>query len=161
MFLSKKPDIEFVRKWFGYDPNTGRLIRKLKLSDCLDDLVPLDKRIWFLGNRFPYSHIVWVVHYGKWPDNMIDHRDHDQLNFKIDNLREATQNQNQHNKQMRNPRGKGVALDTTNYRTKPWMARIMVDSKSIFLGAYATSEEAAEAYKRAALKYHGEFACLE
>ena len=92
---------------------------------------------------------------------MIDHKDHNQLNFKIANLREATQNQNQHNKRMSNPLGKGVAMDIGGNRRKPWIARIMVNSKSIFLGSFETSEEAAEAYRQAALKYHGEFACLE
>lgn len=156
-----KPSIELVRNWFTYDPLEGVLIRKLKTSSRLEDKVPIDKRLWFLGVRYPYSHIIWVVHFGKWPDVYIDHKDHNQLNFKLDNLREATESQNQHNKRMNNPLGKGVAYDRSTYRTRPWIARIMVNNQSIFLGSYATSEEAAKAYADAAHKYHGEFACLD
>lgn len=155
------PEISLIQKWFGYDAINGRLIRKLKLRGNSHDIVPLDKRLYFFGKKYPYSHIVWVVCYGKWPAEMIDHKDHNQLNFKLDNLREATQNQNQHNKRMLNPRGKGVAYDGSTYRTKPWIARIMVDNKSIFLGSFASSDEAAEAYRKAAKEHHGEFACVD
>lgn len=156
-----KPSIELVQMWFGYNPIKGVLLRKLKTRDDLSDEVPLDKRLWFLGKRYPYSHIIWVVHYGKWPDVIIDHRDHNQLNFKIDNMREATESQNQHNKRMLNPLGKGVAFDKSVFRKKPWVARIMVNNKSIFIGSFATSNEAAEAYRQAAILHHGEFACLD
>jgi HNH endonuclease len=156
-----KPSIELVQKWFEYDPDRGVLLRKLKTKDSLDNEVPLDKRLYFLGKRYPYSHIIWVVHFSKWPDEMIDHKDHDQLNFKLNNLREATQNQNQHNKRMRNKLGKGVAFDKATFRNKPWVARIMLNNESKFLGSFTTSEEAAEAYRQAAIQYHGEFACLE
>ncbi len=154
-----RPEVEHVRLWFGYDPDRGMLLRKIKTRNSLSDEVPLDKRLYFLGKRYPYSHIIWVVHYGKWPDEMIDHRDHNQLNFKIGNLREATQNQNQHNKLSWGPYGKGVAKDESIYRTKPFNARISVNGKSIFLGSFATAKEAAEAYRQACMKYHGEFAC--
>lgn len=155
-----KPSIELLRTWLSYNPDTGALIRKLKTNSRLDDIVPLNKRIYFLGRRYPYSHIVWAIHYGKWPAIYIDHKDHNQLNFKLNNLREADESQNQHNKQMNNPLGKGVAFDKSVERKKPWVARIMVRNKSIFLGSFETSEEAAEAYAVAALKYHKEFACL-
>ena len=155
-----RPSIEHVRLWFGYDPDRGVLLRKLKYRNDLSDEVPLEKRVYFLGKRYPYSHIIWVVHYGKWPDEIIDHKDHNQLNFKINNLREATQNQNQHNKLSWGPYGKGVSLDDSTYRARPFVARISINSKSIFLGSFATAEEAAEAYRQAAIKYHGEFACV-
>lgn len=156
-----KPEIELVQRWFGYDPIRGVLLRKLKTSSLLANDVPLDKRLYFLGKRYPYSHIIWVVQFGKWPLEIIDHKNHNQLDFRLENLREATASQNQHNKKMRNPLGKGIAYDRSTYRAKPWIARIMVNNKSIFLGSFETSEEAAKAYREAALKHHGEFACLE
>lgn len=157
----EKPEIELIQRWFDYNPESGELLRKLKTRDDPSNHVPLNKRLWFLGKRYPYSHIVWVVLYSRWPQHYIDHKDHNQLNFRQDNLREAAPSQNQHNKRMNNSRGKGVAYDCSVPRKKPWIARIMVKNKSIFLGSFETSEEASEAYRQAALKYHGEFACLD
>ncbi|HMD55018.1 MAG TPA: AP2 domain-containing protein, partial [Phycisphaerae bacterium] len=42
-------------------------------------------------------------------------------------------------------------------RAQKWMAQIMVDRKSIYLGLYQTPEEAHEAYAIAAKKYFGDF----
>lgn len=156
-----RPPIELLQLWFEYVPDRGILIRKIKSSANLADEVPLDKRLYFLGKRYPYSHIVWAVHFGKWPIEIIDHINHNQLDFRLCNLREATANQNQHNKKMRNPNGKGVAFDNSVFRRKPWVARIMVNNKSIFLGSFKTKEEAHAVYREAAIKYHGEFACVE
>lgn len=154
-----KPEIKLLREWFSYNPETGRITRKQTLRWDLDELVPLDKRLYFLGKRYPYSHIVWAIHYGKWPENMIDHKNHDQLDFRLDNLREAIQNQNQHNKRGSGRYSKGVYYDSSVERVKPWLSRIMVNHKSIFLGSFETEEEAAKAYQEACIKYHGEFAC--
>jgi len=156
-----KPSIELIQNWFGYDPELGVLTRKLKSRSDLSDIVyPKDKRVYLLGTRYPYTHIIWVVVYGKWPACLIDHKDHDQMNNRLDNLREATESQNQHNKRMFNS-CKGVSFDKSTNRAKPFVARIMFERKSIFLGTFASWEEAAQAYREAALKYHGEFACVE
>lgn len=41
---------------------------------------------------------------------------------------------------------------------KSYRAQITVDGKQMTLGIYATPEEAGEAYRKAAIRYHGEFA---
>jgi hypothetical protein len=55
---------------------------------------------------------------------------------------------------------KGVFFKKDKNLSKPWMALIGVKRKNIFLGVFRTREEAAQVYNQAAIKYFGEFACL-
>ena len=159
--IDMKPEIALIQRWFGYDPETGFLIRKLKSKDTLPDIIKPtpDKRVYFMGVRYPYTHIIWVVYYGYWPTKEIDHKDHDILNNKITNLREITTSENIWNRRSWNINGKGVTCDNSVYRNKPWIVRISKHGESFYIGAYKTKEEAAEAYRKACLEYHGEFAC--
>ncbi|HEU4344816.1 MAG TPA: HNH endonuclease [Candidatus Binatia bacterium] len=87
----------------------------------------------------------------------VDHINGDGLDCRKTNLRLATRSQNQHNKTKykRNKSGfKGVCWHRASDR---WLAQIRVDAKNIYLGVFATPEEAARAYDVAAQKHHGEF----
>lgn len=82
------------------------------------------------------------------------------LDNRDENLRICDHNQQMFNQTRRsnNTSGfKGVGLYKPNGR---WRARIRVRGKVIYLGYFATREEAYEAYCKAAPIYHGEFARL-
>lgn len=88
----------------------------------------------------------------------VDHRNGNGLHNWRGNLRSCTDNQNQWNSK---PKGngrkyKGAFINNKKY----WMARIYKDSKPIYLGCFATQEQAARAYDAAAKKLFGEFAKL-
>ena len=90
----------------------------------------------------------------------VDHEDNDKLNNRRYNLRIATHKENTRNVKLRstNTSGfKGVHLNSCgNY-----FAMITVDGKGINLGTHGKDpRNAARAYNEAALKYFGEFACL-
>lgn len=156
-----KHPIELIQKWFAYNPDTGVLSRKLKRRIHHPDVInPGHGRVIFFGRQYRMTHIIWVVHFGKWPTEEIDHIDHNQENNRLINLREATRSENMQNRRWRNENGKGVTYrqDKTDY---PWQAQISVEKQKIHLGFFSTKEEAAAAYTKAALEYHGEFACLE
>jgi hypothetical protein len=93
------------------------------------------------------------------PDDMeIDHINTNPLDNRRENLRIATHRQNckNKNKYKNNTSGfKGVSFDK---KEQKFRARISIDGKRKFLGYFATAEAAHEEYKRAAVKYHGEFA---
>lgn len=136
---------------------------------CIDaaDIPLVEGRIWFaVSNRGTFyarsetEEKQLLLHrvITSCPDGMeVDHRDNDGLNNRRANLRVCTHAENTRNSRgfASNPTGiKGVSL----YRTGRYHARIGTNGKQIYLGYYDTAEEAAQAYNKAALKHHGEFA---
>lgn len=90
-----------------------------------------------------------------------DHKDRNRLNNLRENLREATNQQNQGNTTKRNgeysSKYKGVMW---HKRDKIWCAYISINNKMKYLGSFEVEEDAAKAYNTAALDNRGEFACL-
>ena len=111
-----------------------------------------------IDDKSYYEHqIIFLMNHSYLP-KIIDHIDNDRLNNKIENLRQCTINQNAYNskKPITNTSGfKGVCWHKNRHT---WQASIKVNSNPLYLGSFKTAEEAHEAYKAAALKYHGEFA---
>ena len=100
--------------------------------------------------------MVWLYHYGYFPKNQIDHIDRNPSNNKVENLREATQSQNQANALARkdNVLGeRGIQKVGNTYRVR---MRIGGDRK--FLGSFSNLEKAIACRNKALLETHGDFA---
>ena len=113
------------------------------------------------GRLYKAHRIVWLLSYGVWPKQDIDHADGDPANNKVSNLRLATNQQNQFNRgaSKRNTSGyKGVYWDKPSSK---WRAQICYNRRSVFLGHYDTPEEAAVAYAEGAKRYAREFARID
>jgi hypothetical protein len=115
----------------------------------------------FMGKYYGLHRLMWLYQTGEWPRDEIDHRDNDTLNWRFDNLREATHGQNQMNSgPMRNNLlgVKGV------YRRKrgncvQYLAQIHVPGtrETRHIGSFKTEAEAVAAYRKIAAELHGEF----
>jgi len=144
-----------LRKLFSYDPETGELIRLT--GRFAGTLASARDRAYVGECDIRVARIIWAIVHGYWPSKFIDHRDGNQLNFKLSNLREATPTQNQYNKVGVGAYPKGVTFKGDVPRTNPWQAKIRVNGRRIHLGSFPTMEDAAAAYRKASLKCHGEF----
>lgn len=94
---------------------------------------------------------------------LVDHIDRNKLNNTRNNLRIVNMSQSNMN------RGKIVFNRKSKNQSKykgvfwsrnKWRAAITVDSKKIYLGFFTDEKEAAIAYNKAAMKFHGEYAYL-
>ena len=104
------------------------------------------------GKRYPTSYIVWLRQTGVFPKHPLRHVDRNNLNDRLDNLREATRSQSGTSKPApRNRVGvRGVSFDRNGYR-----AAIRVNGRLHHLGCFKTVEEASAAYQAARFKYFG------
>ena len=90
----------------------------------------------------------------------IDHRNHDTLDNRRENLRFTSHSLNAANQQLRTDgtsRYKGVSLE---HRRGRWVARVQIEGRRTFLGYFASEEDAARAYNAKAAELHGAHAWL-
>lgn len=102
--------------------------------------------------------VAWVIHFGFWPKEQIDHINGIKTDNRIVNLREATHGENLRNSKSKAKGNLGLKGITFDKSKGLWQAVIMKDKKSYFLGRFVTPEMAHEAYCKAALALHGDFA---
>lgn len=88
----------------------------------------------------------------------VDHRDKNGLNNQRYNLRVGSKNNNCWNRSAYSNNKWGMKGVHYSVRDKVFKSQIQVFGKGIYLGTFSSPEAAHEAYKVAAVKYHGEFA---
>jgi hypothetical protein len=166
------PPVEFLRECLDYEPKTGVLIWRERPREHFPDV-----RAWhswtvryagkkagttnnngyhnlnFNGMTYLASRVITKWMTGDDPPRTVDHRDHDRLNDRWENLRPATQLEQTWNRRV-------LRKSTSGFRGvfpngSGWRAAI----NNRGLGQYDTPEEAAAAYEIEARKIHGAFYC--
>ena len=153
-------DFAYVKLTQGYeakiDASDARMIGAYKWSCVVKDSTVYAARLHY-GKTTRMHRLIMDAP----KDMQVDHVDGNGLNNTRDNLRIATNSQNQHNKRKNknNTSGfKGVGWDAPSGK---WRARIMTDSNRTVLGYFDTPEAAYVAYCKASEKMHGEFGRTE
>lgn len=164
--------------YFIYDPEAGNLIHKERPRSMFkSDGAYKQWHSMYAGKVAGYKHkatdcvfvnvgkmrkahrIIYEMMVGPIPPGMlIDHKNKNGCDNRLENLRLATKSTNGMNRRCNknNTYGlKGVSMDK---RDGAFQAEITVAGRRINLGRYLTKGMAAVAYAKAALRYHGEFA---
>ncbi|MGN6768265.1 MAG: HNH endonuclease [Rhizobiaceae bacterium] len=174
------PSPEVLRQLLRYEPETGKLFwrkRKVELfpsdracnswnaryagQEALFKIEEYGYRRGMIFGRMHLAHrVIWAMHNDRWPAAQVDHVNGDRLDNKIENLREATPQENSCNRRSHR-NGTSRFLGVYHHKvTGKWAATIASKGNVLHLGLFSSEREAAIAYDTAARDKHGAFAHL-
>lgn len=172
---------EYLKECLSYDPNTGdlRWLRRpsshfrsrrweLAWNNRFSGKIAGTKRVvqpsgrrhqvgLILNMKQISAHRVIAIMMG-WDirGKEIDHINRNPWDNRLSNLRVATQAQNLANSKKKRSFTGGAVVGARRDRGR-WRSVIGVNGNDLYLGMFATKAEAALAYAKASLRYHGKF----
>lgn len=156
-----------ARELFEYSPRAGTLRWRFRKGKKIGpDLIAgyIDHEGYRVvrvdGVNYRGHRLIWLIVHGKWPRDMLDHINGERSDNRLENLREATNAQNQMNKKGRQGGAsgyKGVSIIRRRGRIQ-YRPQITVGGKAVVMGYYDTPEAAYAVYCREAVRAFGEFA---
>lgn len=140
--------MERFKEYFDYNPETGVLkwIKKKKSANVGDVVDTIDDGylvVQFDKIKYRVNRLVWFLHYGVWPEGVIDHINRNKEDNRIENLRDTTIRGNTQNRE-------NFKFGCTKVGKK-WRARVHKEGKELHLGYFTTEEEAMQSYRES---YH-------
>lgn len=159
-----KPQLtaKYLRKIMNYDPDTGLFTWAIERRPS--PFKPGDKAgckegkgyisIKIDGASHKAHRLAWLYTTGKWPKDQIDHRNRIPDDNRFENLRECNTAENCQNQGLRSNNTSGFQGVHWRKDSRKWIARIMVNMKSIHLGYFDNAKEAGAAYAEAKAAYH-------
>lgn len=159
------PDLSILNHVFDYDPESGVLYWKNPTSKRVRagcEAGTLHKpsgrlQVQISGSIYKVSRVVFYMHYGRQPKGVVDHVDHDTLNNRPDNLRDATMSQNGMNKSMQSNNTSGYKGVSFHAGRGEFIAYAKVNGKMVFGGWHKSAIDAAYSAANLREKLHGEF----
>ena len=109
------------------------------------------------NKKYRTHRLIWLYHYGVWPTGPIDHINGIRSDNTIENLREATTQQNNFNRKPRNGISSTYKGLSWHRRNKKWQVQYQLNGNMIYVGLYECEIEAAKAYDEAVRKHQREF----
>ena len=156
-----------LRELLDYDPLTGGLVWKLSPANNIPAGSPVggqgssnNRTARIDGGRYPTQRLIWKLVTGDDPPHLVDHKNGNFTDNSWENLRLATHSQNNANKRLKSSTSglpKGVFRSRSGRR---YGASVKFSGVSHFLGYFDTPDEAHQAYRKAAIDLHGEFAAV-
>ena len=164
---TKTIDIETLRQLIWYDPETGKL--HWYFRDASYFTSETQYKVWnkrfahreaftadcgigyrqgaVLGVMLKAHRVCWALYYGEWPENQIDHVNHDRGDNRISNLRSVTISENCRNRSLPSNNISGhIGVSRSGKR---WKARLKMNGVDHYLGLFNTIEDAVAARNKA------------
>lgn len=156
------PSFEYLHEILEY--KDGKLYWKKKTAGCvkIGNEAGTNNGKNYLIIPIKYKHyyahrIIFMMHH-KYVPYIVDHIDGNRLNNKIENLREATHNQNSANQKLpKNNTSKEKNVFWNKSKNK-WQVAISVNNKLKHIGTFLDFDLAKKAAYDARIKYHGKYA---
>ena len=154
---------EEAKELFTYDRETGiiKWRRRTNPRQCGDRVAGGARPskggytyIDFKGKTYRAHRVAMLLSYGFYGEGLeIDHINHIRDDNRLVNLRFVTRLDNHRNQSRRGDNTTGITGVLYRKDRRKYEAQIRVDRKTIYLGIFATLEEAAKARKDAEIKY--------
>lgn len=152
-----------IRDLIDYNAETGVLTAKVNFSGRQAGSV-IGSQTWqgyyafsLFGKKCFAHRLAWLLHYGEWPSQPIDHINGIKTDNSIRNLRLCSLSQNQFNKPTQKNNTTGVKGVYWNKRDKRYVASVQFNGKKYSAGHHKDIESAKEEVMKLREKLAGEF----
>lgn len=136
----------------SYNPETGILTwiakgnsKKVVIGSRAGSISPYGHRVLnWCGYLIPEHHVIWVMYYGVWPSQYIDHINHNEQDNRLVNLREVSKSENNRNQSKRSDNSTGftgIWINKKNSRKK-FMSEVHFEGKRIHQKSHYSLEDA-------------------
>ena len=129
---------------FRYDPVTGILYRKYKGRETTQNAPDSGGylQVRFKGKLYAVHRVIWLMTYGQWPNDEIEHDDYNRRNNRLSNLKDWSMAQNRAKKQ-NNKSGHPCIFDNSKRSMKrPWLVQVYSKGKYLTQESFADLNDA-------------------
>lgn len=150
-----------LKKLLWYDQSTGRFRTRVDLGTRHPPWSLIGSRknrqyevVGLLGRQYRTHRLAWFYVHGVWPTGVVDHRDRDPHNNRIENLRDVPRVVNNQNQKPAGRRSRSKLLGVRPTPTGRFAAKIVANGVVHCLGTFDNPEAAHEVYLSAKKKLH-------